>query len=251
MLSVMQGFDSKDPDSTTREAAPFGALESLQGVSVGLPEHFFWENLDPEVERICRQALRVMEEFGARVIPVKLETIDLLHLARPALSAEAYVFHEQYLRQRPEDYGEDIRYRLLAGQYVLATDYIRATRARRLFVEELSRVLDVVDTLAMPTVPIPAPPIGATTVEIGGREVAISGPGGSALSQNTAPANQAGVPAISLPIGRTEAGLPVGFQLMSAAFQDWKLLAIAGFLEGVARFDSTPPGLRTAEVVSP
>jgi aspartyl-tRNA(Asn)/glutamyl-tRNA(Gln) amidotransferase subunit A len=250
MLSVMQGFDARDPDSSRQEAAPCGPLESLQGVTVGLPEHFFWEGLDPQVERICRGSLRLMEEFGARVVPVRLDTIDVLSIARPALMAEAFIYHEPYLRDHSEDYGEDIRYRLLASQYVQATDYIRATRARRLFVEELSRVLDAVDVLATPTLPVAAPPIGATTVEIAGRQMPISGPGGSALSQNTSPANQAGVPAITLPTGCTDTGLPVGLQLMGAAFQDWKLLAIAAFLEGVTRFDATPPALRTAEVLS-
>jgi aspartyl-tRNA(Asn)/glutamyl-tRNA(Gln) amidotransferase subunit A len=250
MLSILQGFDPKDPDSSDRVAPPFGTLSSLQGVTVGLPEHYFWENLDPEVERICRGTLRLMEEFGARVVPVKLDTLELLAIARPALMAEAFIYHEPYLRDHLDDYGEDIRYRLLAGQYVLAADYLRAMRARRLFVDEFSRVLACVDVLATPTLPVVAPPIGARTIDVGGQAVALSGPAGSALAHNTSPANQAGVPAVTIPTGCTVAGLPVGFQLIAAAFQDWKLLSIAAFIESVACFNSTPPVLRPAEVLT-
>jgi aspartyl-tRNA(Asn)/glutamyl-tRNA(Gln) amidotransferase subunit A len=250
MLSILQGFDPKDPDSSDHVAPPFAALESLQGVTVGVPEGYFWENLDPEVERICRGSLRLMQEFGARIIPVKLDTVEPLAIARPALMCEAFVYHEPHLRDHADDYGEDLRYRLLAGQYVLAVDYLRALRARRLFVDELSRVLDVVDVLATPTLPVPAPLIGATTIELGGRSVPLSGPVGSAMSVNTHPANQAGVPAISLPTGCTPDGLPIGFQLMAAAFQDWKLLSIAAFLESVTRFNTMPPILRTAGVLT-
>jgi aspartyl-tRNA(Asn)/glutamyl-tRNA(Gln) amidotransferase subunit A len=250
MLSVIQGFDPKDPESSDRVAPPFAALESLQGITVGVPEGYFWANIDPEVERICRGSLRLMQEFGARLIPVQLDTVEPLALARPALMCEAFVYHEPYLRDRAEDYSEDLRNRLLAGQQVLAVDYLRAMRARRLFVDELSQVLDVVDVLATPTLPVAAPRIGATTIELGGRSVPLSGPVGSAMSQNTHPANQSGVPAITLPTGCTPDGLPIGFQLMAAAFQDWKLLSIAAFVESVTRFNTTPPILRTAGVLS-
>ena len=244
MLSIMQGFDPRDSDSANRAPEPSKTYQTLEGITVGLPEKFFWEELDPEVERVCRHTVRVMQEFGARVLPVQVETIDLLQVSRLAMVAESFVYHEPYLRDHLEDYGEDIRYRILSGQYVLASDYVRATRVRRLFVEEMSRSLDSVDFLAMPTMPVPATPIGAKTTMVDGKEVAISGVGGSTLGRNTSPGNQAGVPAISIPVGLTESGLPIGFQLMAGAFQDLKLLEVARFMEGVIGFDTTPPVLK-------
>ncbi|HVB96416.1 MAG TPA: amidase [Chloroflexota bacterium] len=250
MLSLMQGYDSSDPDSTPHMPETCRPIESLSGLKIGIPTSYFWDDLDDEVEQICRRTVAILEEAGAQIVPVKIETIDLLTLSRRAGMAEAYVFHEPYLRDHFADYGEDIRYRLLAGQYVLAADYIRATRVRRLFMEEVSRVLSSVDVLAMPTLPIPAPPIGSKTVVIKGKEVQISSGGGSTLGQNTMPFNQAGVPAITLPVGCTTDGLPVGLQLVSGAFLDLKLLAIAALVEKSMQFDTTPPILKTLEAVA-
>jgi aspartyl-tRNA(Asn)/glutamyl-tRNA(Gln) amidotransferase subunit A len=249
MLELMLGFDSTDPDSVATAAMPTQPLHDLTGVTVGVPERYFWEKLDPQVDRICRGRLAVMAEAGAKLIPVALQTIDLLLLARQAMLAELYVFHEPYLRERAEDYGDDIRYMLLAGQYILAHDYVRAGRLRRLFMQECAQVLSQVDVLAMPTVPIPAPPIGATSVTVEGEEVPLSGRGSWTLARNTFPFNQAGVPAVSVPAGLTSDGLPVGLQLVAGALQDFQLLAIAQVLEDLLPVETTPPVVRSLELV--
>ncbi len=247
MLSVMQGYDPMDPDSTPHMPDVCDPIPSLSGLKLGLPEAYYWEDLDPEVERICREKVGQIRSAGAEIVPIKTEAIEMLVAARAALMAEAYVFHEPHLRDHLSDYGEDIRYRLLAGRYVLAADYIKATRARRVFMEACSAVLKTVDALIMPTVPIPAAPIGQRTLLLNGQEVVIYGPGNTILVHNTFPFNQSGVPAISLPAGLTDQGLPVGFQLVTAAFQDLKLLAIAQWVEDLFQFDTTPPILKTRQ----
>jgi aspartyl-tRNA(Asn)/glutamyl-tRNA(Gln) amidotransferase subunit A len=248
MLELMLGFDATDPDSLSHTAPAFEPLPDLTGVKVGVPERYFWEKLDPQVERICRGRVAVMAEAGAELITLTLSTIDLLLLARQASLAELYVFHEPYLRAHPEDYGDDIRGMLLAGQYILAHDYVRAGRLRRIFMQECAAVLEQVDVLVMPTVPIPAPPIGATTVTLAGEEVPLSGRGAWTLARNTFPFNQAGVPAVSLPAGLTTDGLPVGLQLVAGALQDFKLLAIARVLESLVAVETTPPVARELEL---
>jgi len=212
---------------------PYPPITDLKGIKVGVAETYFWEQLDPEVEAVCRKALDVMKDAGAEVVPVKLETIEHLEVARQAtVAVDALVFHEPYLRAHPELYGEELRYRLMASQYVLAADYVRAQRVRRLWTEECSRVLRTVDVLASPTRAAPAQRIGDPPIS----------------SRNTSPFNQSGVPAISIPAGLTSSGLPVGFQLAAAAFQDYKLLAIAAVVEGLIGFDPTPPVLKLAAV---
>jgi aspartyl-tRNA(Asn)/glutamyl-tRNA(Gln) amidotransferase subunit A len=248
MLSLMQSYDPTDPDSALCQPEAYPVLASLNGLTVGIPENHFWENLDPQVESLCYQSVMKMQEAGAKLVSIKLETLALLAKAQVASLAESYVFHEPYITAHPEDYGEDIRYRILAGRYILATDYVRATRVRRLFIEEMSRTLDMVDVIAAPTLPIPAPPIGADSVTVKDQEFSISGANSWFLARNTSPANQAGVPAISIPAGLTGDGLPVGLQLMAGAFQDQKLLAIAAVVERLNAFDITPPILKMTEV---
>lgn len=230
LLEVLQGHDPSDPESSTRHAAPHPPLTDLQGLRVGVPETYFWEQLDGEVESVCRIAVGSMSDAGAEVVPLKLETIEHLEVARQAtLAVDGLVFHEPYLTAHPEQYGEELRHRLMASQYVLATDYVRAQRVRRLWTEECSRVLRSVDILAMPARSAPAHRIGEP----------------STSSRNTSPFNQAGVPAITIPAGLTSGGLPVGLQLVAPAFQDYKLLAVAEMVEGLLAFDTTPPVLKT------
>ena len=241
MLSVMQGYDPGDPDSTPRMPDPYPPLDNLQGLTVGIPETYFWEELDPEVEAVCRRTVDIMQAAGAQLVPVALETLDLMPLGRLISAPEWLMFHEPYLQSQPEDYGEDIRYRLMMGRYMLATDYVRAARARRLFVEDFSQALRQVDVMVMPTMSIPAHTIGATTVSIGGVETPLYSSGNPMLIRNTYGANQAGVPAISLPAGFTSQNLPVGIQFVAAAFQDHKLLSIASVMERLLGVETTPP----------
>jgi aspartyl-tRNA(Asn)/glutamyl-tRNA(Gln) amidotransferase subunit A len=250
IFDVIRGYDPADPDSAPRDPEPFPPLTSLAGLKFGLPENYFWEDLDDEVEQICRRTVAMLIDAGAEVVPVHLPTVDLLPILRPSTMAEAYVFHEPYLREHLEDYGEDIRYRLLAGQYVLATDYIRAMRARRLVINEMSQVLTSVDALVTPSSPVPAQPIGFTSIKVKDKELSATSGMGSLFVRNTMPANQAGVPAISIPAGCTSDGLPVGIQLITGAFLDYKLLSIATLVEEMIGFDPTPPILKAMEAAA-
>lgn len=243
MLGVMQGYDPRDPDSVDRQPAPCTLDAGLRGVRVGVPENYFWEPIDSDVARLCGDVIAAMEQAGAEIVPVTLASLELLPLARVAMLAEAFLFHEPYLREHYDQYGADIRDRLLAGQYVLAHDYIRALRARRIVTDEISGLFARIDVLATPTVPVPAPPVGAESISANGTTVPVTGPNGAILVRNTMPANQAGVPAISLPAGCTASGLPVGFQLVADAFEDHKLLAIAGRVEQLISFTAAPPVL--------
>ena len=230
LLELMLGHDSRDPESSTNTAVPQAPLQDLKGVKVGVPETYFWEKLDPEVEDVCRKALDLMKHEGAELVPLKLETIELLEESRRVMiSVDALVFQEPYLTAHPDWYGEELRHRLMASQYVLATDYVRALRVRRLWAEECTRVLETVDVLACPTRSQPPQRIGEP----------------STSSRNTSPFNQAGVPAVSVPAGLTRAGLPVGFQLVAPAFDDYKLLAIAEIVEKALAFDAAPAVLQT------
>jgi aspartyl-tRNA(Asn)/glutamyl-tRNA(Gln) amidotransferase subunit A len=221
---------------------PIEGTVEVAGLRIGIPETYFWEALDPGVETVCRRALASLEGAGASLVPVTFETAPVIKLTRAAGMAEAFVYHEPYLREHPEAYGDDIRPRLLAGQFVLAHDYVRAMRVRRMVAEEMTRVLSVVDVLAMPTVPVPAYPIPSLW---GGAGM----PRDPMLAlRNTMVFNQTGHPAISLPAGLTEAGLPVGLQLAASSFDDFRLLAVAEAVEAVLAFSPVPPVLTEAGV---
>ena len=109
------------------------------------------------------------------------------------LGAEGLVYHGRWMRARLGDYSEDVQARLLANQFILAADYARALRARRLLRERYDAALARVDLLAAPTVPVPAPTIAEAERDWRPRVSLI-------LSRNTRPANLTGLPAISAPV---------------------------------------------------
>src|SRR4029453_17158494 len=97
-------------------------------------------------------------------------------------------------------------------------------KVQRLIKEEHARVLQEVDVLVTPTAPIPAPPIGAKTVTVGGSAHQVRGPGSGVISRNTSPSNATGLPAITVPCGFTAAGLPIGGQFIGRPFDEARLL---------------------------
>ncbi len=232
MLQVLAGYDPADPESSPRpiDAAP--ATVSLRGLRVGVPANYFWDDLDPEVEGLCKAAVDRLVAEGAIVVPQSIPHMDLFAAIRAASGVDGWVLHEPYITAHSDWYGEDIRYRLLASQFVLAADYAKAQRARRLVMQALTDAATAVDVMAMPTLPEPAPLIKPPEA------------GGSiAMGRNTHPFNLCGLPAVSVPVGLTADGLPVGLQLVGSPFQDYRMLGIAAALESLVGFDPTPPSV--------
>jgi len=152
-----------------------------------------------------------------------VEEISLPHITEvsAAVSAimlpEAIAYHQRWLAERPQDYGDDVRQRLEMGLTYLAVHYVQAQRLRELIVQDWRKeVFERVDLLATPTTSIPATPIEASDPRTT-----------MTLVRFTNPFNLAGLPAISLPCGFTAAGLPVGLQLVGRWFEEGTVLRAA------------------------
>jgi len=137
--------------------------------------------------------------------------------------ADASVYHAAMLESTPELYTRPVRLRLELGRYVLAEDYVRALQGR----ERLQRLTDAAlaqhDALLLPTLPIPAPTIGASTVDVGGTVEPVR----SMMLRLTQLFNVTGHPAISVPMGATREGLPCSTQLVGCRMQTDALLRVA------------------------
>ncbi len=117
------------------------------------------------------------------------------------------------------------------GRYMLAEDYVRAQDGRRVIRAEVDAALEGCDVLALPTLAIPAPPIGAETVQVGGHDIPVR----NVMLRLTQAFNISGHPALTLPCGTTKAGLPCGLQLAGPANRTEALLRAALVVEGVLR----------------
>jgi aspartyl-tRNA(Asn)/glutamyl-tRNA(Gln) amidotransferase subunit A len=146
---------------------------------------------------------------------------------------EAFAFHRRWMQERPDDYGEDVRYRLELGAATPAADYIDALRLRELVIEAWrEQVFGLVDIVATPATGITAAPIEGADRSTTYR-----------LIRFTNPFNLLGVPAISVPCGFSDAGLPIGLQLAARWWDEPTVLRAAHAYEQATPWHTRRPPL--------
>jgi aspartyl-tRNA(Asn)/glutamyl-tRNA(Gln) amidotransferase subunit A len=250
MLEAMAGHDPLDAASIDRPVPSYLASleEGIAGLRLGVPASFFFDLLDPEVERGTRAAILLLEQLGATVVEVKLPDLEAMMAARIAMAAEGLAALDPDLKARPEQFGEDLRRQLYALYLIPARDLARSNRVRRLIQDLFRQVFEQVELLATPATVVPAFPITAATVTLRdhrtGQDVSVSSQ--SILSRSTAPFNLTGLPAVSVPAGFTAAGLPFGLQLVGPAFEDARVLRAAYAYEQATRWHERTPDISTA-----
>jgi len=207
---------------------PLPARRSIKGLRLGVPRQYFHDMLDDDVRERFAASLAWLRQAGVRTVDVVIPHASgaapvYLHVTLP----EAAAYHAASLAASPERYSRNVRLRLETGRYVLAEDYVRAQAARAVLRREVDAALDGCDALALPTLPIPAPPVGAATVDVAGTPQPVRG----MMLRLTQLFSLTGHPAISMPIGDTPAGLPCGLQLVGRLNDTEGLLATAAACE--------------------
>ncbi len=231
MLEAMAGHDPRDPFSLDRPVPAYREAlgRDLRGVRVGVPTNYYFDLLDPEVEAGVRAAIRELAGLGAELVDVTIPDLEAMMQARVGLGGEGLAFVTPYLRARPEQFSEELRTRLLTAHFVLARDYARANRVRRLLMERFAAAFRTVDLLAAPATIIPAYPIADNQVTVRdyrtGQDVQLGT--ANVLIRNTATHNLSGLPSISVPAGFTARGLPFGLMLTGRPFDEALVLAAA------------------------
>lgn len=207
-----------DNASSPLAPAPAGALR------LAVPRPYFCEVLDYEVRRRFEEALGRLREAGVRVRETTISHAkEIAPIYLHVVLAEAAAYHAKTLEAMPDRYTPAVRMRLEMGRHVMAEDYLRARKGRDLLRREVDAALAEHDALVLPTLPIPAPPLGASSLRIGGTEESVR----NLMLRLTQLFNLTGHPAISLPCGDTSGGLPCGLQLVGAAMRTHALCAVA------------------------
>ncbi|WP_167772610.1 amidase [Ramlibacter henchirensis] len=192
--------------------------------------NYFLDPIDPEVREIYEAALDKLRRAGVSIDAGAVDAVELAPtLQFFTICAEAAQVHMDRGLRRPEGLGDEVRVRLETGQFLRAVDYIKAQRLRGTLRSSLHAPLQKgADVLITPAVVTPAPEPGPT-VEIGAGTFPIH----PALTRCTLPFNLTGMPAITVPCGRTQLGLPVGLQLAGTCGDDAQLLAAAARFETI------------------
>jgi aspartyl-tRNA(Asn)/glutamyl-tRNA(Gln) amidotransferase subunit A len=248
---VYEAICGKDKNDSTSVDFKSNESENLKGIKAGIPEEYFADGLDPEVKNIVEEAIKKFEKLGIKTEKISLPNIKY---AIPAYylvctseaSANLARFDgiryglskqdggnllEVYTDSKSNGFGQEVKRRIMLGTYALSSGYydayyLKAQKVRTLIKQDFEKAFDPsadgVDVIFSPTSPTPAFKIGENT--------------GDPLAMYlgdiyTVSVNLAGVPAISIPVGETENGLPVGLQVIGRHFEDNKILALAKLYE--------------------
>ena len=245
ILEVIASHDTKDSTSVAREDYDFTSalVEDVKGLKIGIPRDYVGEGLDEEVKKAVMDAAKVLEACGASV---EFFDLGLVKYAIPAYytiaAAEAssnlerfdgvkYGYrteeyeglHNMYKKTRSGGFGAEVKRRIMLGSFVLSSGYydayyLKALRTKALIKKEFDKAFEKYDIILGPAAPTTAPKLGES----------LSDPMKMYLGDiYTISVNLAGLPGISVPVGKDSKGLPVGMQLIGNVFEEKTLIRAA------------------------
>ena len=260
LLETISGYDRRD--STSMNVPVPHYAESLdgdvRGLRIGVPREYFGEGMQPEVQAAVQAAIATLADLGAEVVEVSLPhteyALPVYYLIAPAeasanlarydgirygLSVEGQDLWDSYRQTRGNGFGPEVKRRIMLGTYALSAGYydayyLKAGKVRTLIRRDFDRALEQCDALVAPTTPTTAFRIGEKA--------------GDPLQMYlqdvyTLALSLAGLPGLTLPCGFDRAGLPIGLQIMGAAFDEATLLRVAQAYEQATDWHTRRPPL--------
>jgi aspartyl-tRNA(Asn)/glutamyl-tRNA(Gln) amidotransferase subunit A len=221
MFAAMLGMD----------AMPRWMRHDLSGIRAARLGGYFAEPLDPEVAAAVADAMAAIERDGGRAGAATIPGLEIsAALLLMTIAPEATAFHADRLRDRGEDFGDEVRVRLEMGLFFPSHWYLKAQRMRSVLVSNIEAAFADADILVCPTMRTTAPAVGESRIAIGGRSYALH----TGVTNFTQPFNLSGLPALSLPWTASKDGAPISIQLVGRRGDDWRVLAVAQRLEAMA-----------------
>lgn len=251
VLETLSGVDEKDATSIKKVVPSYTKTlgKSIEGMKIGVIKELMDKGINEEVKNILKESIKKLEKLGAKIEEVSLPHIDyslaIYYIIMPAEASSNLARFDGirygksvntdnllnvYLKSRSENFGEEVKRRIILGTYVLSHGYydayyLKAQKVRSLIQKDFEKAFSQFDLLLSPSTPTPAFKIGEKTQD----------PLEMYLSDIcTVPANLAGVPAISVPAQLTKEGLPAGIQFIAPYFKEDVLLQAAFAYESVA-----------------
>jgi len=253
VMSVIAGHDSNDSTSAAVDVPDYAAEmeQSLNGLRIGVPEDYFGAGLDPELKAKIQTGIALLENLGCKRVPLKMPHTDYAiatyyivataeassNLARYdgvryGLRVQGDTLMDMYRRTRERGFGPEVKRRIMLGTYALSSGYydayyLRAQKVRALIARDFASAFEKVDAILTPTAPTPAFKLGEKTAD----------PLEMYLADiYTVTGSLAGVPGISVPCGKTAAGLPIGMQIFASHFGEARILQLARAFEKAGGF---------------
>ena len=245
ILNIIAGRDEMDSTSIDSVVPDYtkSLVQDVKGLKIGLPKEYFVKGMDPEVEGAVKAAVKQLESLGAEVVEISLPNTDYAistyYLIAPAEAAtnlarydgvsygeraeDAADLVEMMTRTRSQYLGEEVKRRIMIGNYALSAGYydayyLKALKVRRLVKEDYDKAFKEVDVIICPAAPSVAYKIGEK----------IDNPLEMYLQDAcTVPLNLAGLPGISVPCGYNKDKMPIGMQIIGKALDEETLIRVA------------------------
>ena len=260
VMNAIAGYDPRDSTSLNVDIPDYAKDlgHDLKGLRIGVPTEYFVEGMEPGVEDATRKSIEILKQLGADVVDMSLPhtsyALAVYYILAPSECSanlarydgvkygfsdrEADTMWEALEQTRGRGFGPEVKRRITLGAYALSAGYydafyLKAQRVRTIIRREFERAFEDLDAIVSATSPTVAFELGSKT----------SDPVQMYLSDVlTLPANIAGLPGISVPVGLSE-GLPVGFQILGKALGERTILRIARALERAVGWRDAHPGL--------
>jgi aspartyl-tRNA(Asn)/glutamyl-tRNA(Gln) amidotransferase subunit A len=239
MLQVIAGHDPEDPASANEPVPDYAAMlgQDVKGLRIGVIRHFYTTDVagDPEQVEALEAAVRLLAEAGAITTEISLPPLqDFSACGQVILAAEAYAVHEQWLQEKPQDYGARARERLLAGATIRAVDYVQALRWRLKLRDQVAAAFAGVDVA-----------ITASSMDPACRIDDDEALAANYWRQARMPFNVTGQPGLVIPAGFSSGGLPLSLQLVGRPFTEPMLYRVGQFYEDVTGWTKRHPAALT------
>ena len=245
ILNIIAGRDEMDSTSLDVQVPDFtkALVQDVKGLKIGLPKEYFVKGMDPEVEAAVKNGVKELEKLGAEVVEISLPNTDYAistyYLIAPAEAAtnlarydgvsygeraeDASDLVEMMTKTRTQYLGEEVKRRIMIGNYALSAGYydayyLKALKVRRLVKEDYDKAFKDVDVIVCPAAPSVAYKIGekiANPLEMYLQDAC------------TVPLNLAGLPGISVPCGYNKDKMPIGMQIIGKALDEETILRVA------------------------
>lgn len=245
ILNIIAGRDEMDSTSLDVQVPDFtkALVQDVKGLKIGLPKEYFIKGMDPEVEAAVKNGVKELEKLGAEVVEISLPNTDYAistyYLIAPAEAAtnlarydgvsygeraeDAADLVEMMTKTRTQYLGEEVKRRIMIGNYALSAGYydayyLKALKVRRLVKEDYDKAFKDVDVIICPAAPSVAYKIGekiANPLEMYLQDAC------------TVPLNLAGLPGISVPCGYNKDKMPIGMQIIGKALDEETILRVA------------------------
>lgn len=221
ILEVIAGPDPDDPTALQAPVPPYGATidDGVKGLALGIDEAYCADGVDPAVTAMIMRAADVLRGRGADIRPVRFpDATIMVERWNDFCGADTAIAHEPYFAERAGDYGPVLTSLIEAGRALSGVEHARIQIERDKFAGALAAVFTEVDALLVPSQPYPTP-TNAFMGKLGAEEGSVE-----RLIAFTAPHDMAGTPAMCLPGGFDEAGVPLGFQIVGPKLSEERLL---------------------------